>query len=188
LIEKTEVKVGTAKKFNNDVELLSMRQLQDIHNHFQGNFKMEGVPYCCAAAEDIIAVGFSDGSVSLYDQDETPLKHLSDKSIKNNSVVSMDINLTESHMFLITGHQKGNLALWELFEGRSLSGKLVKTVSNFKCPVVCCKFYGTSYEHDNDRTSAPCNRVVCSDLEGTVYLIWFVDGTVMGMKRTAAHS
>ena len=52
---------------------------------------MEGVPYCCCAIEEIIAVGFSDGSISIYDQLEAPLKHLTDKQLKGNPVVSIDI-------------------------------------------------------------------------------------------------
>ena len=167
-----------------------MRTFQDIQSHFQGNFKMEGVPYCCAVCDDLILIGFSDGSVFVYDQDEAPLRHLKDKSVKNSSVVSMDVTMSDSGVtILATGHQKGQVAIWEISDSRNLTGKHIKSQETcFRQAVVCLKFYGTSYEDDYNTSSKPCYRVIASDLEGEVYLIWFLETAVLKIRKISAHA
>ena len=50
------------------------------------------MPYSCAAIENFIAIGSSDGSVRLFDSlDETEFKPIIVKEMKQNPVFSLDL-------------------------------------------------------------------------------------------------
>lgn len=64
--------------------LMHFKEYNQIAFKFHGDAKVaQGVPYCIAALENIIAIGSSDGSVRLFDnRDEQELKALSVKEVK----------------------------------------------------------------------------------------------------------
>jgi hypothetical protein len=62
-----------------------------------------------------VAVGSSDGGVRVFDQHERELKLLQDKSVKGVPVISMDmIRMRDTSIFIVVGHQKGQVVLYEI--------------------------------------------------------------------------
>jgi len=105
----------------------------------------QGVPYCIGALEDFIAIGSSDGSVRLFDQkDETEIKILTTKDMKQNAVYSLDIKRAKGSNLInvVAGHHKGQVVLYEIkglpkFESgsntnllNSITFKHLKTISD----------------------------------------------------------
>lgn len=51
--------------------LTEQRLYESIADRFHGDVGIaQGIPYCIAAIEDLIAIGCSDGSVRLFDDSE----------------------------------------------------------------------------------------------------------------------
>ncbi len=61
-------------------------------------------------------IGSSDGSCRLFDAAEQEIKVLFEKSLKQNGATSLDIMrlLEEKNLFVVTGHAKGHIALYEI--------------------------------------------------------------------------
>jgi hypothetical protein len=56
---------------------MSASILEKIANRFHGDIQVaQGVPFCIAALEDYVAIGSSDGSVRLFDSQETEIRVL----------------------------------------------------------------------------------------------------------------
>jgi hypothetical protein len=46
---------------------------------------------CITAIENLIVIGFSDGSGRIFSSDDREIKVFSDKSIKNNAATCVDV-------------------------------------------------------------------------------------------------
>ena len=83
-----------------------------------------------------MAIGSSDGTVRIFDGFEREVKLLQDKSVKSVPVLSLDlIRTSPTQIFVVAGHQKGQLALYELKgireeESSSVGFKHHKTVGD----------------------------------------------------------
>lgn len=65
--------------------------------------------------EHLIAIGSSDGSVKLFDNLEREIKVLSEKNVKNNAVMCVDIKrIRNNSVFIVAGHAKGQIVLYEI--------------------------------------------------------------------------
>jgi hypothetical protein len=98
--------------------LTEQRLYEQIAEKFHGDIGIaQGIPYCVAAVEDLIAIGCSDGSVRLFDDTERELKVLIDRSIgQNNPVTCIDIKrfVTTQNIYIVTGHAKGQVVIYEI--------------------------------------------------------------------------
>ena len=71
---------------------MHMKLFAKISDRYHGDGQVaQGVPYAIAALEDFIAIGSSDGSVRLYDNNEQEITILIDKKIKASAVTCLDI-------------------------------------------------------------------------------------------------
>lgn len=102
----------------NQRRLMHFKLFDKIAHRFHGDIKVaQGVPYCIAALEDFIAIGSSDGSVRLFDaNNETELKVITTKDMKNNAVTCLDIKRVKGNnlLHIIAGHSKGQVILYEI--------------------------------------------------------------------------
>jgi hypothetical protein len=172
--------------------LMHMKLFKQIADRFHGDIKIaQGVPYSIAALEDFIAIGSSDGSVRLFDQNEQEIKTLMDKSTKQNAVTCLDFKRIgpQKHIYVASGHIKGQVALYEIkgllqqeeLQARqnqvdaftalekdifgNVSFKHKKTVDDIHATtVVSIKFVG---DFRNELS------VISSDLRGVVYMSTF---------------
>lgn len=72
---------------------MHFKEFNNIAFRFHGDAAVsQGVPYSCAAIENFIAIGSSDGSVRIFDSlDETEFKPIIVKEMKQNPVFSLDL-------------------------------------------------------------------------------------------------
>lgn len=108
-MKTSEVNVGENSGSLIARRLIHFKTYDSIANYFYGDIGVsQGVPYSIAALEHLIAIGSSDGSVKLFDNNEREIKVLSDKSLKSNAVNCLDMKRIRSNsIFVITGHAKG---------------------------------------------------------------------------------
>ena len=98
-------------------KLMHTKNLSKIANRFHGDAQTaSGFPYSIAALEDFIAIGSSDGSVSLFDTTEQEICVLSDKKVKGSAVTCLDFKRIgeDKFIYLVSGHMRGELAIYKI--------------------------------------------------------------------------
>ena len=96
---------------------MHMKLFAKISDRYHGDGQVaQGVPYAVAALEDFIAIGSSDGSVRLYDNNEQEITILMDKKIKASAVTCLDIKRIgpQKHIYVCSGHMKGQVVLYKI--------------------------------------------------------------------------
>ena len=99
--------------------LMHLKMLTHVSEKYHGDPRApQGIPYSVAALEQYIAVGSSDGATrlfSFFDNAERELKTLCEKALKNVAVMHLDMKRSRNgNVFVVTGHSKGQLCLYEL--------------------------------------------------------------------------
>lgn len=62
-----------------------------------------------------MGIGSSDGGIRVYDQHEREIKLLQAKEVKAVPVMSLDlIRMREASIYILAGHQKGQIVLYEI--------------------------------------------------------------------------
>jgi hypothetical protein len=95
--------------------LMLHKYLHEVAKALHRNPK-QAKPTCIASLEEYVCVGMSDGSVKLFDTQQQEIKQMSDKSLRGNEVKCMDMQRldTSQNLFVVCGHQKGHLSLFEV--------------------------------------------------------------------------
>lgn len=142
------------------------------------------LPMCVATCEDFICVGFSEGSLRLFNYYQIELKHMTDKSTKNNAITCLDIQRLEKNqnLYVVCGHAKGHISLFEIVKGlqsrqddmpqqeAKIEHKHRKTVDDVhKAGVIQVRFVG---DLRKERVVASC------DVDGKVCITTFIDSYV----------
>ena len=98
-------------------KLMTQKVFKKVADRFHGDVQVaQGVPYSIAALEDFIAIGSSDGSVRLFDNSEQEICILTDKKVKGIPVTCLDMKRIgeEKNIFIVSGHMKGQLAIYKI--------------------------------------------------------------------------
>jgi hypothetical protein len=137
------------------------------------------LPMCIGSCEDFVCVGFSEGSLRLFNFQQTELKQMTDKSVKNNAITCLDIQRLEKtqNLYIVCGHAKGHISLFEIVKfsqvesgDLKIESKHRKTVDDVhKAGVIQVRFIG---DLRKERVVASC------DVDGKVCITTFIDSYV----------
>lgn len=95
--------------------LMFQKVMHDVSDACYTN-TMLSMPQCLASYEEYLCVGESSGSVRLFDTQQNQIHHLTDRAVKSNGVTCLDMKRIDKNlnMFVICGHAKGQLTLYEV--------------------------------------------------------------------------